>query len=76
MGPKGQEICAIHSADESGRRMSAETAKANAKLITATPELLEACKLALAGYREDKPGMYLTTVKKLKEVISKAEGTV
>ena len=39
-GPEGQEICAIHAADVSGRREPRETAQANAWLIVHSHDML------------------------------------
>ena len=43
-GPKGQEICAIHSAQlpAEAKRVNPKVAECNARLIAAAPELLEA----------------------------------
>lgn len=48
----GLEICAIHAADGGGRRFQRETCIANARLIAAAPDLLNALDsiLANAGY--------------------------
>lgn len=50
-GPQEQEICAIHPADASGRREPRATARANAALIAAAPDLLEALKAIVNHWR-------------------------
>ncbi len=56
-----------------GYRLSVEEAQANARLIAAAPDLLEACKAALAV--REKNGMGEVGVSaQLRAVIAKAEG--
>jgi hypothetical protein len=47
--------------------------RANALLIAAAPELLEACKEALAYY-EQRGKPFLVVSEKLRKLIAKAEG--
>ena len=50
-----------------------ETAEANARLIAAAPELLEACKLLIEVFNRSGASDY-PTVKKAAAAIAKAEG--
>lgn len=58
-----------------------EENKANAHLVAAAPELLEACNVALASLRatsctcnDDRDCLRCTTLRKIKQAIAKAEG--
>lgn len=46
IGPKKEEVCAIHSATIGGNptRINRDISGANANLIASAPDLLEACK--------------------------------
>lgn len=46
-GPKGEEVCAIHSGQSDGERVDRNVAHDNARLIAAAPELLEALERLL-----------------------------
>lgn len=49
MGPNGEEIAAVHSAQvgDTARRVDHITVHANAKAMTAAPELIEALRLTM-----------------------------
>lgn len=70
-GPEGEEICAVHSAlrADSNRRKP-EIATANARLIAAAPELLQACEAALS-YLQD-PESSITKGEKAIELLTYA----
>jgi hypothetical protein len=44
MGPKGEEVAAVHSGVSHPTRANRNTAHANARLIAAAPRMLEALK--------------------------------
>lgn len=49
IGPKGEEVCAVHAGVPDGvtGRVQIQTAAANARLIAAAPELLELARFAV-----------------------------
>ena len=49
-------------------------AQANAHLISASPDLYEACKSAYAWYYEGQTGDYKAIGERLRKALSKAEG--
>lgn len=69
IGPKGQEICAIHARLP---EVPTEQAKENARLIAAAPDLLEACRKLLAFL--ESTIIKGPAVDELRAAIDKAEG--
>src|SRR5262245_47424519 len=53
-GPKGEEIAAIHAAQDGTRRVHPATAHANARLIAAAPELRDMLIRTLAWIDVDE----------------------
>ena len=54
-----------------------DTAKANARLIAAAPELLKACRVAIETFDDDAPGAGDTekgALRRLRAAVSRAEG--
>jgi hypothetical protein len=60
MGPKGEEVAAVHSGVSHPTRANRNTAHANARLIAAAPDMFAALKVAyrslyeLAGEMRDR----------------------
>lgn len=82
-GPRGQEICAIHPADESGRREPRSTAQANARFICTAvnshADLLEALRAFVEQYAKlagfpDLTSPYSGAFVAARAAIAKAEG--
>lgn len=54
-GPNGEEVAAIHSAAVDGKLATRATAAANARLITAAPELAAAGRALVAALAKGDP---------------------
>lgn len=70
-GPKGEEICAVHSGQPGEQRQNRNIALSNAELIAAAPDLLAACESALAMLKSAKPNSNFPIIE---GVIAKAGG--
>lgn len=66
-GKSFEEICATCLDTE-------HEMQANARLIAAAPELLEACRLALGAFEANRIDMQQNAERKLNAAIAKAEG--
>lgn len=80
-GPRGEEVAAIHSAQHGDTdHVCRNAAHANARLIAAAPDLLEAAKAleetltGLGWTSAAYPGGTVSHVLKLRAAIAKAEG--
>ena len=72
-------VAFVGTADEEVRRFSGERQSADAHLIAAAPDLLEACEMLaeaqrLAAVGEDGFGAYVDAVDKARAAIKKAKG--
>jgi hypothetical protein len=76
IGSDKDYICRVYSFpdDEASREENAYQAEANAQLIAAAPELLEACVGALSLLKLEGYALDCSTLKNLQQAINKAEG--
>ncbi len=76
--PQGQKkkVCTVQDSGMAGRSADVEKLKANANLISAAPELLEACEKTVARLNQlIQPNMLENTIlEDLEQAIAKAEG--